>query len=182
MLERSIKSGSKDFEDAVQYYSGEYGEVNGLVTRNTKDYKRAKLPIYTPDELWGIVSISQSREIRKRISKSWRWGKTIGHCCELVTTRGLKEITFLRFYALPYTKSTHLKCTFLNTNGIAQHTQRHDCVIIILDFDVKDKRCFQLPVSITWTTKFGRWYSIRCCSVASNSRLSASIFSFSRNS
>ncbi|WP_214660617.1 hypothetical protein [sulfur-oxidizing endosymbiont of Gigantopelta aegis] len=54
----SLKSGFRDFEDAVQYYSGECCGVNGLVTRNTKDYKQAKLPIYTPDELWGIISIS----------------------------------------------------------------------------------------------------------------------------
>ena len=58
VLDISLKSGFKDFEDAVQYYSGECCGVNGLVTRNTKDYKQAKLPIYTPDELWGIISIS----------------------------------------------------------------------------------------------------------------------------
>ena len=58
VLEMSINSAFKDFEDAVQYYSGECSNINGLVTRNTKDYKQAKLPIYTPDELWGIISIS----------------------------------------------------------------------------------------------------------------------------
>jgi len=57
VLDMSLKSGFKDFEDGVQYYSGECCGVNGLVTRNTKDYKQAKLPIYTPEELWGIVSI-----------------------------------------------------------------------------------------------------------------------------
>lgn len=54
----SLKSEFKDFEYAVQYYSGECCGVNGLVTRNRKDYKQAKLPIYTPDELWGIIAIS----------------------------------------------------------------------------------------------------------------------------
>ena len=58
VLDLSLKSRFKDFEDAVQYYSGECCGVNGLVTRNIKDYKQAKLPIYTPDELWGIISIS----------------------------------------------------------------------------------------------------------------------------
>ena len=58
VLDMSLKSGFRDFEDAVQYYSGECCGVNGLVTRNAKDYKQAKLPIYTPDELWGIISIS----------------------------------------------------------------------------------------------------------------------------
>jgi predicted nucleic acid-binding protein len=58
VLDMSLKSGFRDFEDAVQYYSGECCGVNGLVTRNAKDYKQAKLPIYTPDELYGIISIS----------------------------------------------------------------------------------------------------------------------------
>jgi len=58
VLGMSLNSGFKDFEDAVLYYSGECCGVNGLVTRNTKDYKQAKLPVYTPHELWGIISIS----------------------------------------------------------------------------------------------------------------------------
>ncbi len=58
VLEMSLNSRFKDFEDAGQYYSGECCSVNALVTRNAKDYKQAKLPIYTPDELWGIISIS----------------------------------------------------------------------------------------------------------------------------
>ena len=61
VLELSINSEFKDFEDAVQYYSGECCHVNGLVTRNTKDYKQASLPIYTPDELWSIISSNQHR-------------------------------------------------------------------------------------------------------------------------
>ena len=62
VLELSLNSEFKDFEDAVQYYSGECCRVSGLVTRNTKDYKQAKLPIYTPDELWGIISINQQNK------------------------------------------------------------------------------------------------------------------------
>lgn len=58
VIELSINSGFVDFEDAVQYYSGECCDMDGLVTRNTKDYKNTNLPIYTPDELWGIVSIT----------------------------------------------------------------------------------------------------------------------------
>jgi len=59
VLKLSINSDFNDFEDAVQYYSGEYSEVEGLVTRNAKDYKNTDLPIYSPDELWGIVKINQ---------------------------------------------------------------------------------------------------------------------------
>ena len=59
VLELSVNSAFGDFEDAVQYYSAECCNVDGLVTRNTKDYKKANLPIYTPDELWGIITINQ---------------------------------------------------------------------------------------------------------------------------
>ena len=56
VLSMSINSSFTDFEYAVQYFSGECSKVDGLVTRNTKDYKQAILPIYTPDELWSIIS------------------------------------------------------------------------------------------------------------------------------
>ncbi|MEN8179576.1 MAG: PIN domain-containing protein [Pseudomonadota bacterium] len=59
VLELSVNSGFGDFEDAVQYYSGECCDLSGLVTRNTKDYKNTNIPIYTPEELWGIVTMSQ---------------------------------------------------------------------------------------------------------------------------
>ncbi len=63
VIELAVNSKFDDFEDAVQYYSGECCRVEGLVTRNTKDYKNVKLPIYTPDELWGIVTITQHSEV-----------------------------------------------------------------------------------------------------------------------
>jgi len=56
VLSMAINSGFTDFEDAVQYFSGKCSNVDGLVSRNTKDYKKAILPIYTPDELWSIIS------------------------------------------------------------------------------------------------------------------------------
>lgn len=62
VLDLSVNSGFSDFEDAVQYYSGECCEVNCLVTRNTKDYRNTNLPIYTPDELWGIVAINSHKK------------------------------------------------------------------------------------------------------------------------
>lgn len=56
VLSMAIDSSFTDFEDAVQYFSGKCCNINGLVARNSKDYKHAKLPIYTPDELWSIIS------------------------------------------------------------------------------------------------------------------------------
>lgn len=63
VIELAVNSKFDDFEDAVQYYSGECCRVEGLVTRNTKDYKNTKLPIYTPDELWGIATITQHSNV-----------------------------------------------------------------------------------------------------------------------
>ena len=57
VLELAIHSDFKDFEDAVQYYSGESIAMDGLVMRNPKDFKQALLPVYTPQELWGIIGL-----------------------------------------------------------------------------------------------------------------------------
>ena len=40
-----------DFEDSVQYSVGLLQEMDGIVTRNPKDYKEAEIRIWTPDEL-----------------------------------------------------------------------------------------------------------------------------------
>jgi predicted nucleic acid-binding protein len=55
VLEMAINSKFNDFEDAVQYFSGECCHINALVTRNIKDYKHANLPVYLPNELWAMV-------------------------------------------------------------------------------------------------------------------------------
>jgi len=61
VLELSIQSNFKDFEDAVQYYSGTCAGVDCILTRNPKDYKNSKLIIYTPTELWNILSIKDKK-------------------------------------------------------------------------------------------------------------------------
>ena len=55
VLALAIDSGFADFEDAVLYMAGTAVHVDGFVTRNVKDFKKASLPIYTPDELWSIL-------------------------------------------------------------------------------------------------------------------------------
>ena len=50
VLERAVTMKWKDFEDAVQLFSAIEGEMDCIVTRNTKDFIQGKLPIYTPDE------------------------------------------------------------------------------------------------------------------------------------
>jgi len=59
VLSLSVESKFTDFEDAVQYYSGKKAEVDSLVTRNINDYKKPNYPIYSPDELWGIIKLNQ---------------------------------------------------------------------------------------------------------------------------
>ena len=58
VLESALNSNFNDFEDAVIYYSGNDSGVNGIVTRNTGDFKTAQLPIYQPDALWALIQAS----------------------------------------------------------------------------------------------------------------------------
>jgi predicted nucleic acid-binding protein len=44
----TINSEFKDFEDALQNFSAENENINILVTRNIKDYKKSKITITTP--------------------------------------------------------------------------------------------------------------------------------------
>lgn len=44
-----------DFEDAVLHESANLGHVDGIVTRNGRDFKYASLKIYDPEELIGII-------------------------------------------------------------------------------------------------------------------------------
>lgn len=57
-VQQSIDEDSKftDIEDAMQYYSALDFGCECIVTRNTKDFSQAKLPIYTPSEFLKIYS------------------------------------------------------------------------------------------------------------------------------
>lgn len=57
VINLSVTSNFKDFEDAVQYYAGKCSGVDAIVTRNIKGFKNIALPVYTPDELLGIILI-----------------------------------------------------------------------------------------------------------------------------
>lgn len=50
----------KDFEDSVQYSVALLQEMDGIVTRNPNDYKKAEIEIWKPEELllrWQFSSI-----------------------------------------------------------------------------------------------------------------------------
>ena len=50
VLQNGLNAGFEDYEDAVQYSSALAISLDAILTRNTKDYKSAKLPVYTPSE------------------------------------------------------------------------------------------------------------------------------------
>jgi len=44
-----------DFEDAVLHESASLSNIEGIVTRNIKDFKFASLKVFDPEELIGII-------------------------------------------------------------------------------------------------------------------------------
>ena len=57
IISQSLQSGFRDFEDAIQYFSAfSLTKLDGIVTRNTKDFSKSKLPILTPIEALSLFS------------------------------------------------------------------------------------------------------------------------------
>jgi len=55
-IKSALKSDFKDFEDAIQYFSAkENSMLNGIVTRNTIDFKRSSMAIWTPEQAVNLV-------------------------------------------------------------------------------------------------------------------------------
>ena len=54
-LESALTTKGNDYEDAVLYESAIRQGVEGIVTRNEKDFPKSKIPIYNPDELVKII-------------------------------------------------------------------------------------------------------------------------------
>ena len=50
IIELSLNSGFTDFEDAIQYFTAKENEINFLITRNIKDYKKAQIKVLSADE------------------------------------------------------------------------------------------------------------------------------------
>lgn len=47
IIDLSLESDFKDFEDTIQYHTAIENEVNIIITRNLKDFKTAKIPVLT---------------------------------------------------------------------------------------------------------------------------------------
>jgi predicted nucleic acid-binding protein len=51
IIRLSLKSNFNDLEDAIQYFSAiSVNNLNGIVTRNSKDFRKSTLPVLSPNE------------------------------------------------------------------------------------------------------------------------------------
>jgi predicted nucleic acid-binding protein len=57
IIKQSLKTDFKDYEDAIQYYCAlSIPEIDFIVTRDTKDFKKSTLSVLTPAE--AVVSLN----------------------------------------------------------------------------------------------------------------------------
>lgn len=47
IIDLSLESDFKDFEDAIQYHTAIENEIDIIITRNLKDFKNSKIPVIT---------------------------------------------------------------------------------------------------------------------------------------
>lgn len=57
VIDLSLASDFKDFEDAVQYYSAVQVKADCLITRNKDDYVDDRIPVLTPEEFLAAFEI-----------------------------------------------------------------------------------------------------------------------------
>ena len=57
VVEKALNSEFKDFDDALQNFSAiNHGEIEAIITRNVKDYKKSDIGILTPDSFVRVMS------------------------------------------------------------------------------------------------------------------------------
>ncbi|MDR1997638.1 MAG: PIN domain-containing protein [Candidatus Margulisbacteria bacterium] len=59
ILQKALASGFSDFEDAVQYFTALQHKMDYILTRNTGDYKKSTIPVYTPLEFLKMLEIKK---------------------------------------------------------------------------------------------------------------------------
>jgi len=59
VLQSALKAGFTDYEDAVIHEAAYHVGAEAIVTRNVKDFKKARLTIYDSTELAGILAVQQ---------------------------------------------------------------------------------------------------------------------------
>jgi predicted nucleic acid-binding protein len=55
IFEKSCDHNINDYEDAVLHESARFNNIEGIVTRNVKDFKHASIKVFDPEELMGII-------------------------------------------------------------------------------------------------------------------------------
>jgi hypothetical protein len=56
-IEKALNSDFKDFEDALQNFSAvNFGEIEAIITRNIKDYKRSEIGVLTPESFVKLIN------------------------------------------------------------------------------------------------------------------------------
>jgi predicted nucleic acid-binding protein len=62
IIQKALESGFSDFEDAVQYYTAVENEMDYIITRNTDDYKKSVIKVYTPSQ---YLKIKEMQKVEK---------------------------------------------------------------------------------------------------------------------
>jgi predicted nucleic acid-binding protein len=60
VLDDAVLDGFAHFNDAVTYEAARHVEAQSIVTRNAKNFERAEMPIYLPDELETVLRATQA--------------------------------------------------------------------------------------------------------------------------
>jgi predicted nucleic acid-binding protein len=60
VLESALVADFSDFEDAVIHEAACHVGADAIVTRNLKDYKKSRIPVYHSEELAGILAAQNS--------------------------------------------------------------------------------------------------------------------------
>lgn len=56
VLDKAVTSSVKDYEDAVLSEAALMADLDGVVTRNARDFKNAPLRVFAPEELLAILA------------------------------------------------------------------------------------------------------------------------------
>jgi len=57
VIEKALNSEFKDFEDALQNFAAiNDGEIEAIITRNVKDFKKSKIGILSPDSFVKLIN------------------------------------------------------------------------------------------------------------------------------
>jgi predicted nucleic acid-binding protein len=62
IIQKALESGFCDFEDAVQYYTAVENKMDYIITRNTDDYKKSTIKVYTPTQ---YIKMKEIQKVKK---------------------------------------------------------------------------------------------------------------------